>query len=130
MPHPAVLAAIVVGGVAALGLAIYKELQEQERYQQYQRSYNQNQQQQQQHRNMFRHSNDFELDHDFITEEDKEQDPYILHHDTTQLRSRKPFTNDSSDNENENENSNSEKKSNSVCIFFYLYKQITSIYIT
>lgn len=126
MPHPAVLAAIVVGGVAALGLAIYKQLQEQESYHQYQRSYNQNRQQQ--HRNMFRHSNDFELDQDFMTEEDKEQDPYTLHRDTTQLRSRKPFTNDSSDNENEN--SDNEKKSNAVCIFSYLYKQVTNIYIT
>ncbi|EPB81286.1 hypothetical protein HMPREF1544_11998 [Mucor circinelloides 1006PhL] len=108
MPHPAVLAAIVVGGVAALGLAIYKQLQEQENYYHYQQqSYNSRQQ----HRNMFRHSNEFELDQDFMTEEDdKNHDSYHLNRDTHQLRSRKPFTKDLSDNEDE-ATSHNEKKS-------------------
>lgn len=111
MPHPAVLAAIVVGGVAALGLAIYKQLQEQENYYHYQQ---QSHSSRQRHHNMFRHSNDFELDQDFMTEDDdKEHDPYYLHHDTTQLRSRKPYTKDSSDREDEATTHNEKKSASS-----------------
>ncbi|KAK4509932.1 guanine nucleotide-binding protein subunit alpha [Mucor velutinosus] len=111
MPHPAVLAAIVVGGVAALGLAIYKQLQEQENYYHYQQqSYNSRQQ----HRNVFRHSNDFELDQDFMAEEDdKEDNPHHLHHDTTQLRSRKPYSKGFSDHEDEATSHNEKKTATS-----------------
>ena len=114
MPHPAVLAAIVVGGVAALGLAIYKQLQEQESYYHYQQqSYNSRQQ----HRNVFRHSNDFELDPDFMAEEDdKEHNHHHLQHDTTQLRSRKPYSKDSSDHEDK-ATSHNEKRSAAVGYF-------------
>lgn len=108
MPHPAVLAATVVGGVAALGLVIYNQIQEQENYYHYQQ---QSYSSRQQHRNAFRHSNDFELDQDFMAEDDdKEHDPYHLHHDTTQLRSRKPYSRNFSDQE-DGAVSHNEKKS-------------------
>lgn len=75
MVHPAVYAALVVGGVVVVGLKLYEEYKEAKMYEQYQRHRTRYEQEQQQY-NHFQHRNNEFDDSD----------------DDNNLRRRRPFS--------------------------------------
>jgi hypothetical protein len=90
MVHPAVYAAIVVGGVVIVGLKFYEEYLESRSYEQFQR----NRTRYEQEYNRFHGSNndfDFDDDRDYGSskEDNEENDPYTI-------RKRRPYANSNS----------------------------------
>lgn len=78
MVHPAVYAAIVVGGVVIVGLKLYEEYLENKSYEQFQRNRTRYERE---YNRFHRTTNDFDFDDDRDyggEEEDKDNDPYTI----------------------------------------------------
>jgi hypothetical protein len=97
MPHPAVFGAIIVGGLALLGYAIYQQNKEQPIYEGYQRAYNRSRGENNGRQNAFRYSDDFDFEYGSDDDEkqgssNEDSDRYTLRPENSQLRNRKkPF---------------------------------------
>jgi hypothetical protein len=96
MLHPAVLGAVLVGGLAILGYAMYEQYKEQHSYEGYQQNYSRSRNENNSRRNMFRHSTDFDFEDDSDDDEkqhgaNEDSDRYTLRTESSQLRNRKPF---------------------------------------